>query len=168
MRATADASQNEEAREGIGTRIEQVQQDRGLHAGTTTTDTVQVTDRGAGEHARYETLHGSQGENGEHEEGQVQAAGGPSRKDGKNIRFREARHRQFPYTRAAMTQKDCESHKIDYTGVGFETLDIFHPGIGGPSRVQSLLYLIFINLILVGHLGDIVCHTSRSESQSHT
>ena len=40
------------------------------------------------------------------EESQVQAAGGPERKDRKNIRSQEPQHCQSPCTRA-MTEKDC-------------------------------------------------------------
>ena len=31
-------------------------------------------------------------------------------------------HRQSPHTKAAMTQRDGEPHKVDYTRLGFETL----------------------------------------------
>ena len=33
----------------------------------------------------------------------------------------------------SMGQNDGDPHHIDYTKVGFGTLDLFSPGIGGPS-----------------------------------
>lgn len=51
------------------------------------------------------------------------------------------RHTQYAsQTGAAMTHKDGESHKIDYTRVGFETLDFFQSSIGVPSGGYSLSY----------------------------
>ena len=53
-----------------------------------------------------------------------------------NIWFQEAQHHKSPYTRAVMTQRDCESHKIDYARVEFESLDLLawgYSSMGGPS-----------------------------------
>jgi hypothetical protein len=50
---------------------------------------------------------------------------------------REGQHIQSTHTKAAMTQKDSEAHR-DYARVGFETLPIFEPGIGRPSREYNL------------------------------
>jgi len=64
----------------------------------------------------------------------------------------KGQHRQPPRTKAAMTERDGEPHKVDYTTVGFETRSFF-------PRVWASH---------VDRLEDIVYRTSTVESQSQT
>ena len=93
-------------------------------------DAARIADtRGrAGAH-NIQVWHDRQGQHQEHEENQVQDAGGQGsagREDKENAEAtsgcnKTGQHRQSPRTKAAMTQKDGEPHKVDYTRVGFET-----------------------------------------------
>ena len=85
IRETPGVGRNRDARAGTGTHKKQVQHDRGLHAGTTTTtDTVDMTDKEARAGAqKAQVLHRSHGEDHEQEESQVQEAGELRSKDRK-------------------------------------------------------------------------------------
>ena len=98
----------------------------------TTTNAARITDTGgrAGAH-KIQVWHDRQGQHQEHEENQVQEAGGQGsagREDKKKAGTtgsQQGQHRQSPRTKAAMTQRDGELHKVDYTRVGFETRSFF-------------------------------------------
>ena len=142
MRTPTGVRHNTDARAGIWRRQKQVQQATGSRAGTRTTiNAARITDMGerAGAH-KILVWHDRQGQHQEHEENQVQDAGGQGsagredkNKAGATLGLSKEQHRQSPRTKAAMTQRDGEPHKEDYARVGFETLHFLQPGIGGLS-----------------------------------
>jgi len=131
-----------------------VQHGRGLHAGTRATKyTVRITDKGAGATAytsKVQALPDSQGKEQKlirskrRAKCRMQADGGE--RTGIRLPWRLVPARTTPSTATHKgcydtEMKDCESHKIKYIRMGFETLIFFRPGIGGPSRGYSLSYV---------------------------
>ena len=122
---------NANARARIWRRQQQVQQSTGLQAWTTTTtNAAYITDTGgrAGAH-NIQVWHDRQRQHQEHEENQEEDAGGQgvaggedTKKAGATSGLSKEQHRQSPRTKAAMTQRDGEPPKVDYTRVGFGTL----------------------------------------------
>jgi len=131
IRTPTGVRHSADARTGIWRRQKQSQQATGLQAETrTTTNAERITETGgrAGAH-KIQVWHYRQGQHHEHEENQVQDAGGKrstgsedKKKAGATSGLSKEQHRQSPRTKAAMTQKDSEPHNVDYTRVGFKTL----------------------------------------------
>ena len=73
----------------------------------------------------------------EEEAGGQGSAGREDKKKAGASSGRSKDNRQSPRTKAAMTQRDGEPHKVDYTRLGFETLYFLEHVFHGSSRGHS-------------------------------
>ena len=133
MRTPTFVRHNVDTRAGIWRRQKQVQHATGLQAGTRTTTTAErITDTGGRAGAlKIKVWHDRKGHTGQHQDHEQNqghnargqgSAGSEEKKVGATSGHSKEQHRQSPRTKAAMTQRDGEPHKVDYTRVGFETL----------------------------------------------